>query len=87
MMNRISEAIRGKNCPHYKNSRAEVKNGDVCVIVNIEDPLVTGKKLLFQKLRYHTGFVGHLREYSYKHVLNHKPELLVNEGLCSIITC
>lgn len=56
---------------------ANVKNGDICVIVNIEDPLVTGKKLLFKKLRYHTGFVGHLKEYSYTHVLNHKPELLV----------
>jgi large subunit ribosomal protein L13 len=77
MINRVASEIRGRTSPHYRNNSADIKNGDVCVIVNIEDPLVTGKKLLFKKLMYHTGFVGHLREYSYKHVLNSKPELLV----------
>ena len=77
MINKVAAAIRGKNSPHFQQHVADVPNGDICVIVNIEDPLVTGKKLLFKKLRYHTGFVGHLREYSYKHVLNTKPELLV----------
>lgn len=77
MINRVATQISGKTSPHYKKYMANVKNGDICVIVNIEDPLVTGKKLLFKKLRYHTGFVGHLKEYSYTHVLNHKPELLV----------
>ena len=86
-MNRVAEAIRGKNSPHYKAYTAQVKEGDVCVIVNIEDPLVTGKKLLFKKFRYHTGFIGHLREYSYRHVLNTKPELLVAFLLFSIIIC
>ena len=73
MVGQISKAIRGKNSPLYRNSQADVKNGDICVIVNATDPLFTGKKLLFKKLRYHTGFVGHLRTYSYKHVLNSKP--------------
>lgn len=83
MINRVATEIRGRTSPHYQNQIAKVNNGDVCVIVNIEDPLVTGKKLLFKKLRYHTGFIGHLKEYSYKHVLNHKPELLVSFGLNS----
>ena len=77
MINRVASEIRGRNSPHYKNHQANIKNGDVCVIVNIEDPLVTGKKLLFKKFRYHTGFVGHLKEFTYRHVLNTKPELLV----------
>jgi large subunit ribosomal protein L13 len=77
MINRVASEIRGRTSPHYQNQIAKVQHGDICVIVNIEDPLVTGKKLLFKKLRYHTGFIGHLKEYSYKHVLNHKPELLV----------
>lgn len=78
MINRVASEIRGRTSPHYKNHVANVKNGDICVIVNIEDPLVTGKKLLYKKLKYHTGFIGHLKEYTYKHVLNHKPELLVS---------
>lgn len=77
MISQIATAIRGKNSPHFRNSQADVKNGDVCVIVNAADPLLTGKKLLFKDLKYHTGFVGHLRTHSYKHVLNKKPELLV----------
>ena len=87
MIDKVAISIRGKNSPHYKQHVANVENGDVCVIVNIEDPLVTGKKLLFKKLRYHTGFVGHLREYSYRHVLNTKPELLVEFLLFSTIIC
>lgn len=87
MINRVATAIRGKNSPHYRDYEANVQHGDICVIVNIEDPLVTGKKLLFKKLRYHTGFIGHLKEYSYKHVLNYKPELLVSPCLASTIIC
>ena len=79
MVQKISTAIQGKNTPTYRHNHADVKNGDICVIVNASDPLFTGKKLLFKNLRYHTGFIGHLKTFSYKHVLNHKPELLVND--------
>jgi large subunit ribosomal protein L13 len=77
MINKVAGNIRGRGSPHYKASLSQPQHGDMCVIVNIEDPLVTGKKLLFKQLTYHTGFVGHLRQRSYKYVLNHKPELLV----------
>lgn len=73
MINHIATAIRGKNTPHYKNNEVNVKNGDICVIVNIEDPLLTGKKLLFKEMKYHTGYVGHVKTFSYKAVLNKKP--------------
>lgn len=45
MVGQIATAIRGKNSPLYRNSVADVKNGDVCIIVNAADPLFTGKKL------------------------------------------
>ena len=77
MITKIATAIRGRNSPLYKNSQVDIKNGDVCVIVNAVDPLFTGKKLLFKNLRYHTGFIGNLKTFSYKSVLNKKPELLV----------
>jgi large subunit ribosomal protein L13 len=78
MINKIATHIRGKASPHYKNSVANTSIGDVCVIVNAMDPLFTGKKLKFKDLKYHTGFVGHLRTYSYRSILNRKPELLVH---------
>lgn len=34
MINQIATTIRGKNTPHYKNSVANVRNGEICVIVN-----------------------------------------------------
>lgn len=46
------------------------------MVVNAEDPLFTGRKLLNKTLAYHTGFVGQLRTYDYRAVLNKKPELL-----------
>ena len=73
MIIKICSAIRGKNTPHYKNSQANVENGDICVIVNAEDPLLTGKKLLYKDFKYHSGFVGHVKTHSYKSVLNRKP--------------
>ena len=54
MITKIATAIRGRNSPLYRNSIANVKNGDVCVIVNAVDPLFTGKKLLFKNFKYHT---------------------------------
>lgn len=77
MIHKISNHIRGKTSPHYKNSVSNIKNGDICIVVNASDPLFTGKKLLFKNLKYHTGFVGHLRTHNYKNILNKKPELLV----------
>lgn len=77
MIEKIATAIRGRNSPLYKNSQADIKNGDVCIIVNALDPLFTGKKLLFKNFKYHTGFVGNLKTFSYRSVLNKKPELLV----------
>lgn len=73
MINEIATKIRGKNTPHFKNNQANVRNGEICVVVNAEDPLFTGKKLLTKNFKYHTGFVGHLRTFSYRAVLNKKP--------------
>jgi len=78
MIGQIATAIRGKNSPLYRNNQADIKNGDICIIVNAQDPLFTGKKLLYRNLKYHTGFVGHLNLFSYRHVLNKKRELLVS---------
>lgn len=75
MCGRIATEIRGKNTPLYRNN--VVNAGSTCIIVNASDPLLTGKKLLFKKFRYHTGFIGHLREIPYAEVIRKKPELLV----------
>lgn len=75
MCNIIATEIRGKNTPLYKNNR--VNEGNTCIIVNAGDPLLTGKKLLFKVFRYHTGFIGHLREIPYREVFRRKPELMV----------
>ena len=55
------------------------------MVVNAEDPLFTGRKLLNKKLAYHTGFVGQLRTYEYRAILNKKPELLVLSKLILVL--
>lgn len=34
MINQIGTIIRGRNTPHYKNNEVNLKNGEICVIVN-----------------------------------------------------
>jgi ribosomal protein L13 len=38
----ISQFIRGKHKPGYDQRSFE--NGDKCIVVNMEDPLLTGRK-------------------------------------------
>jgi large subunit ribosomal protein L13 len=71
----IATEIRGKNTPIYKNNI--VNGGSTCIIVNATDPLVMGRKLLWKTFRYHTGFIGHLRETPYRDMFVRKPELVV----------
>ena len=42
MMIKIATYVRGKNTPLYKNN--VVNQGQICIIVNAQDPLLTGRK-------------------------------------------
>jgi large subunit ribosomal protein L13 len=64
--------LQGKHKPNYR--RNEINKEDVVVIVNASEMFLTGRKMFYKKVKYHTGYIGHLRNVDYKHYMQHKPE-------------
>ena len=63
--------LRGKVKP---TSTPNVDCGDFVIILNAEKVVLTGKKLDQKYYRYHTGYVGGLKEIKYKTLMAEKPE-------------
>ena len=63
--------LRGKVKPTFTPN---VDCGDFVIILNAEKVVLTGKKIDKKYYRYHTGYVGGLKEISYKHLMAEKPE-------------
>ena len=70
----IATILRGKNKPTFT---PHVDGGDFVIVVNAEKVVLTGKKLTQKYYRYHTGYVGGLKEISYKEMMEKKPEEVV----------
>ena len=67
----VASILRGKHKPTYT---PHVDTGDFVIIINAEKIHLTGNKLLDKKYRYHTGYIGGLKEMDYKTLLQRKPE-------------
>lgn len=63
--------VRGKNKPLFT---PHVDCGDHIIIINAQKAKLTGKKLQQKYYRYHTGWVGGLKEIQYKTLMAQKPE-------------
>lgn len=74
-----SQVIRGKNKPGYDPKG--YKNPDKCVIVNMGDPYMTGRKRQQKVYRHHTGYPGGLKEFTFKDVLAKDPNRILNEAI------
>ena len=63
--------LNGKNKPTYT---PHVDCGDFVIIINCEKAVLTGKKLDQKFYRTHSGYIGGLKETSYRHLMSSKPE-------------
>ena len=63
--------LRGKHKPIFVPN---VDCGDHVVIVNADQAVLTGKKLEKKYYRYHTGYIGGLKEIQYKTLMEKNPE-------------
>lgn len=68
---KVASILRGKHKPTYT---PHVDCGDFVIIINAEKIKLTGKKLDKKMYRWHTGYVGHLRERTAREMLSNKPE-------------
>lgn len=78
----IATILRGKNKPTFT---PHVDGGDFVVVVNAEKVVLTGKKLTQKFYRYHTGYVGGLKEISYKEMMEKKPEEVVAHAVSGML--
>ena len=64
--------LRGKTRPEFTPN---VDCGEFVIVVNAEKAVLTGKKLEKKFYRHHSGYIGGLKEDSYKTLMATKPEL------------
>ena len=74
----IAKVLRGKHKPIYT---PHVDTGDFVIVINAEKIEVTGKKRDQKMYRWHTGYVGHLKERSFKEMLDKKPEEIIRSAV------
>jgi large subunit ribosomal protein L13 len=67
----VAKVLSGKCKPIYT---PHVDTGDHVIIINAEKIVVTGKKADQKLYRHYTGYVGGLKEISYKDLMIKKPE-------------
>lgn len=67
--------LRGKHRPEFT---PHVDCGEFVIIVNASKAVLTGRKLDQKKYYRHSGYIGGLKEVSYRKLMNEKPEMAMN---------
>ncbi len=75
---RVASVLRGKNKPTYTPN---VDTGDFVIVINTDKVVLTGKKLEDKFYRYHSGYIGGLKEIPYKKLMAEKSDLAVYEAV------
>jgi large subunit ribosomal protein L13 len=70
----IAHILRGKHKPTYT---PHVDTGDHVIVINCDKVVLTGNKLQNKLYRYHTLYVGGLKEINYERLMEKKPEFVV----------
>ena len=78
LASKVAAVLRGKNKPVFTPN---VDTGDFVIVINSDKVVLTGKKLEDKFYRYHTGYIGGLKEVSYKKMLAEKSDLAVYEAV------
>ena len=78
LASRVASVLRGKNKPTFTPN---VDTGDFVIIINTDKVVLTGKKLEDKFYRYHTGYIGGLKEIAYKKLMAEKSDLAVYEAV------
>lgn len=75
---RIANILQGK---HKVNYLKHLEDGDKVIVINADKIELTGKKWSQKKYYRHTGYVGHLRETTYKDLLDKKPTFILKKAV------
>ncbi len=78
LASQVAAILRGKNKPEFTPS---VDCGDHVIVINSDKVVLTGKKMEQKFYRYHTLYVGGLKEIKYTTMLKEKSDLAVYEAV------
>ena len=78
LASKVAAVLRGKNKPTFTPN---VDTGDFVIVINTDKVVLTGNKLEDKFYRYHTGYIGGLKEISYKKMMAEKSDLAVYEAV------
>lgn len=70
----IAKLLRGK---HKVTFTPHVDGGDFVVVVNADKVVVTGKKMDNKIYRRHTGYIGNMKEISFRKLQQERPEEII----------
>jgi large subunit ribosomal protein L13 len=74
LASRVAAILRGKN---KVNFTPNVDCGDHVIVLNSDKVILTGNKLANKFYRHHTGFVGGLKEVSYRDIIEKRSDFAV----------
>ncbi len=78
LASKVAAILRGKNKPTFTPN---VDTGDFVIVINSDKVVLTGKKLEDKYYRYHTGYIGGLKEISYGKMMAERSDLAVYEAV------
>ncbi|KAJ8750267.1 hypothetical protein K2173_014182 [Erythroxylum novogranatense] len=82
LASQISVVLQGKDKPTYAPNRDD---GDMCIVLNAKDVSVTGRKMTDKFYRWHTGYVGHLKERSLKDQMAKDPTEVIRKAVLRML--
>ncbi|GAB2219563.1 hypothetical protein Droror1_Dr00007200 [Drosera rotundifolia] len=82
LASQISTVLQGKDKPTYAPYRDD---GDMCIVVNAKHVCVTGRKLTDKFYRWHTGYVGNLKERSLKDQMAKDPTEAIRKAVMRML--
>ena len=71
---RVASILRGKHKPTFA---PHLDVGDHVIVINAEKVHLTGKKLRDKQYRWHTGYIGGLKEVSAETMLRTHPDRVI----------
>jgi large subunit ribosomal protein L13 len=78
LFSRIAAVLRGKHKPDFT---PHVDTGDNIIVVNADKIRFTGKKLDQKEFLRYTGYPGGLKRETARHLLDRKPESVIEIGI------
>ncbi len=78
LASKVAAVLRGKNKPTFTPN---VDTGDHVIVINCDKVVLTGKKLDDKFYRYNTGYIGGLKEISYRKLLAEKSDTAIYEAV------